>query len=326
MHSFGSLKKLSLRSVWQNEASDFTPWLEENIDSLSEALGMELEVKQREADVGDFSLDLLAHDVGSNRVVIIENQLTETDHDHLGKILTYASGYDASVIIWIVESVRDEHKQALEWLNQRTDDNTEFFAVVVEILQIDNSKPAFNFKPVVYPNEWQKTTNRKSSSQITPKMESYRRYFQSLIDTLRTQHRFTNAKVGQPQSWYNFSTGFSKLVYDMSFAMGNRIRVDLYIDLGDSLKNKLFFDILLRDKDIIEKEYGNKLEWERLDGKRSCRIAIYRDGSIDANEIQLKEIEKWSTENLLTMKKVFGNRLNYYLKQLEEELMVSIPE
>jgi hypothetical protein len=325
MNTFGSLKKLSLRDIWQNESTDFTPWLQENISALSEALGMELEVKQREADVGDFSLDLLAHDVGSNRVVIIENQLKETDHDHLGKILTYASGYNASVIIWIAESIRDEHRQALEWLNQRTDDDTEFFGVVIEILQIDNSKPAFNFKPVIFPNEWQKTTSRSSSGQTSPKMESYRKYFQSLIDTLRTKHHFTNAKVGQPQSWYAFSTGFSKIVYGMSFALGNRIRTDLYIDLGDSIKNKLLFDIISRDKELIEKEYGNKLEWERLDDKRSCRIAIYRDGSIESDEVKLKEIEKWSADNLLKMKKVFGNSLNGYLKQLEDELLVNRP-
>jgi hypothetical protein len=197
---FGKIKKLNPRDIWPKEAKDFTPWLADNIGSLGEALGMELGLTDMEAAVGDFSLDLLAKDLGSGHTVIIENQLTQTDHDHLGKLLTYAAGYSASTVVWIAEVVRDEHRQALEWLNQRTDEDTQFFGVVIEVFKIDDSKPAYSFKPVVSPSEWQKAKRRHAGGTVSAKGELYRNYFQALIDELREKYQFTNAKIGQPQN------------------------------------------------------------------------------------------------------------------------------
>ena len=155
MKILSGLNKKPPQKLWKDEAKDFTPWLAENIETLGNALGLDLKFKEREASVGDFSLDLLAEDVNTKRKVIIENQLTLSDHDHLGKLITYASGFDACTIIWVAESIRDEHKKALEWLNQKTDPETHFFAVEVEGLQIDDSKPVPNFKPIVIPTERQ---------------------------------------------------------------------------------------------------------------------------------------------------------------------------
>src|ERR1700675_3039065 len=137
MPDFGELKPVDIRGLWPNEARDFTPWLADNIERLGAALGMDLEVSAREADIGDFSLDLLAKDLGTGRHVVIENQFGTTNHDHLGKLITYAAGIDATAIIWLTEAVREEHRQALEWLNRRTDAEIHFFAVVVEVMRID---------------------------------------------------------------------------------------------------------------------------------------------------------------------------------------------
>jgi len=211
MPEFGQLQIVDLRKIWPHEASNFTPWLAENIDALGACLGMELELTESEADVGDFSLDILAKDLGTGRNVIVENQLTATDHDHLGKLLTYAAGFDATAVVWVAQSIRDEHRQALQWLNQRTNEETHFFAVVVEVLQIDGSKPAFQFKPVVFPNEWVRSVPAAKTNST--RSEAYRQFFQSLIDELRERHRFTNAKVGQPQSWYSFSSGVTGIYF-----------------------------------------------------------------------------------------------------------------
>jgi len=130
MMKLGKLEQITdLRSVWKHEAKDFTPWLakEENLEILSEAVGIDIVVEEQESNVGDFSVDLFATEEGTGRRIIIENQLEETNHNHLGKIITYASGKEAEVIIWIVRKARDEHKQAIEWLNQHTDDKFEFF-------------------------------------------------------------------------------------------------------------------------------------------------------------------------------------------------------
>lgn len=152
MLELGRLEQVDLREAWPNEAINFTPWLAENIDHLGDALGLDLEVREQEAAVGPFSLDLLVHDVNGDRPVVIENQLDATDHDHLGKLLTYAAGYDAHVVIWIGKTFREEHRAALDWLNSRTGESTSFFGVVVEVWRISSSTAAPHFSVVASPN------------------------------------------------------------------------------------------------------------------------------------------------------------------------------
>jgi hypothetical protein len=313
MPDFGVLATVPLRSVWANEARDFTPWLAENIGALGEALGMDLELVQREAEIGDFSLDLLAKDLSTGRHVVVENQFGATNHDHLGKLLTYAAGVDASAVVWIAESIRDEHRQAIEWLNRRTDTGLHFFAVVVEVLRIDSSRPAAVFKSVVAPNEWQETARETTERQTSPKSEAYRRFFQSLIDELRERHRFTGARAGQPQNWYSFSSGMPGITYGMSFAQDGRARTEVYIDQGDADANKHAFDTLLEDRKSIEAALGETLEWERLDNRRASRVALYRLGSIESSEEELGDVRAWAVERLLKLKEVLGPRVRAVL-------------
>ena len=317
MVDLGTIEQVDLREVWPHEAQDFTPWLAENLDKLGEALGLDLELQSAEAAVGSFSLDVLAHDLGSNRPVIIENQLEVTNHDHLGKLLTYAAGYDAYAVVWLTREFRDEHRQALDWLNQRTDEETQFFGVVVEAWKIDDSRTAPHFRPVAFPNDWQKRSSGRDETtggvKVSERSERYRTFFQDLIDTLREEHRFTNARKGQPQSWHSFSSGTRGVSYNPAFSSPRGIaRVEVYIDRGDHDVNKQLFDALEDRKEEIESEIPGAWEWERLDNRRACRISTIRTASIDDEQQVLEDLQRWMIEHLLAFKRVFTP----YLKEL----------
>lgn len=307
MVNFGVLKQVDLRLLWPHEALDFSAWLAQNLAVLGETLGMDLELIGQEAPVGPFSLDLLVRDLGRDRTVIIENQLEPTDHDHLGKLLTYAAGHDATVAVWIAPKFRDEHRQALDWLNQRTDTGTEFFGVVVEAIQIDDSRPACNFRLVAFPNDWRKT-NITPVTKTSPRSEAYQAFFQDLIDRLRTQHNFTRALKAQPQNWYTFSSGIRGIVYGVSFALGGRVRAEAYIDREDAVWNKWLFDALRAQRDDIAAAFGEPLEWDSIEARRACRIVAYRPGSIDNPPQSLEEIKGWAIDRLLRMRNVIGPR------------------
>jgi alkylated DNA nucleotide flippase Atl1 len=161
----GRLRSVPAREVWRHEALDFTPWLLDNADVLSEVIGLDLELDTAEHAVGDFSLDLIGRDRISGDLVIVENQLEQSDHTHLGQIMTYAGGTDAAHIVWVAPSFRPEHRRALEWLNERTDETTRFFAVEVKAVRIGDSPYAPLLSLAVQPNDWGKQVRTKAVQQ-----------------------------------------------------------------------------------------------------------------------------------------------------------------
>ena len=296
-----------LRRVWPNEAADFTPWLAENIGRLSDALGIGLEVEAQEAPVGGYALDILARD-GNGRQVVIENQLEATDHDHLGKLLTYAAGFDANVIVWIARNFRDEHRDALDLLNRRTGEDTEFFGVEVELWQIDDSRRAANFNLVATPNEWRKQTVRPkgSVSGRRGKRKKYQEFFQKIIDPLREEHSFTEVHEAKPQGWCPLSNHGAGIDYTASFQVR---RKEAWVELMHRKDRKGVFDQLRENRTAIESELGEPLHWLEKHSNGSC-IAAYRPGTIDDDEETLAEIRAWMVERLLRFRQVFGPRLD----------------
>lgn len=306
----GMLEHLEPRALWTHEGYDFTPWLAENLDLLAEALGLDLELVQTEAAVGPFNADITARDTGRDRQVIIENQLEPTDHGHLGQLITYAAGLDAAVIVWISPEIREEHRQAIDWLNRHTSEKIEFFAISLEVVRIGDSKPAVVFRLAASPNAWSKTVSSSPAPQLSSRESAYQEFFQGVMDELREKHQFTNAKKAQPQSWYAFTSGaVSGITYNAAFASKDRLRAEVYIDVWDMALNKAIYDSLLAQRTEIEVQTG-ELAWERLDQRRACRIALVRTkASIDDVGQQGEAMRTWLVQALLTLKKSFGPRL-----------------
>jgi hypothetical protein len=306
----GTIEHVDPREIWESEPAVFTPWLAANLTRLGKALGFDLDLLGIEARSGDFKCDILAREAGTNRIVVIENQLERTDHDHLGKLLTYAASKDATVVIWISPDVRDDHRDAVDWLNRHTADDIDFFAVQLETIRIGTSAPAPNFRPVSFPNTWSNTRTRSPRQSPSEREEGYREFFQPLIDELRDTYRFTNARVAQPQPWYSFSSGISGIHYNASFDSDDRLRAELYIDVGDAQHNKAIFDTLYSERQGLEEQFQEQLIWERLDHRRACRIMAARpNSSIDQAQTIGPLLRQWVIERLIVLKRVFGPKL-----------------
>jgi len=305
--NLGRLTKMNLLDIWKNE-DEFNNWLADHLTLLSKVIGIELELVSREEKIGEFSADIVAKDVNTNDIVIIESQLNKSDHDHLGKIITYASGKDASIVIWISPEIREEHRSALEWLNNNTTENISFFGLEIEILRIDDSPPAPRFNIVSKPNTWR----RRVAQKLSKKDLMYQEYFQELVDRLRSQG-LTNARKGSPQSWFCTGAGRSGFLFCFVFAR-NRYRLELYIDTEDKGRNKRAFDHLKGLKNDIEKAIGGRLIWERLDDARASRIYVEYPNPITIKKV-LEDAElrsklfQWSIKKLKKFKEVFTGKI-----------------
>jgi hypothetical protein len=300
------------RTVWIREDHQFTPWLAQNLTLLNEALGLEIELTGTEKPVGGFAVDIYAREVGSGHEVIIENQLAATDHGHLGQLLTYASGLDARIIVWISPQFRDEHRQALEWLNRETSESVSFFGVELELLRIDDSAPAPNFKLVAQPSEWQKAVKTRSevgTRQFSQRQIEYNNFFTDLVSKIHERMpAFTNVRRIGYDSWIHFATGRSGFAFSVAFTSGNRFRVELEIDTGDYDKNRSAFGKLSNEKEALEAVLG-QLIWDFKEGRRAQRIYTDRGGTVDSPAEMLKELKDWAIETLMKFRDVLTPRV-----------------
>lgn len=279
------LQRLPLRDLWSHEARDFTAWLAENLDLLGETLAIpQLSLVQREAAAGVFSADILADD-GQDHLVIIENQLEDTDHDHLGKLITYLSNLDAKIAVWITSAPRPEHERAVHWLNEALPADTGIYLVRIEAFRIGDSAPAPLFTIVAGPTVEARQAGEKKK-ELAERHLLRLEFWKQLLERAKGKTQLHASISPSPDHWISAGAGKSGLGFNYVIRMEDA-QIELYIDRGDANQNKQVFDVLHERKDEIEAVFGKPLDWQRLDAKRASRIRyVFPDGGI-------RDQQKW---------------------------------
>ena len=296
----GKLEEIkNLREVWMHEAREFTTWLaqEENMALLGEALDIDIAVEEQEASEGDFRADIVATEAGSGRRIVIENQLEDTNHDHLGKIITYASGRDAEIIVWVVRRAREEHLSAIEWLNNHTDENIGFFLCEVKLYRIGDSAIAPKFEVVEKPNGWIKEQRRTETTSATGQL--YLDFWTAFKEAAQENAEFIKVfRLGKPSNrgdchlYIGMSTCY--LVPSISAKkkiVGIMVYVDGNLDLYEQLKAQ---------KEKFDRLVGGGLRWDKAskDGWAQLMIA----GADPAERGRWQEYLAWLMEQALRLR------------------------
>ena len=302
--SIGKLKEVDIRELWKHEQYDFSEWLskKENIENLNEILGLTLIDISKETYVGSYRCDLFAKDETTGIKVIIENQLEVSNHDHLGKIITYASGLDAKVVVWIVKEAREEHRSAIEWLNNNTNSNVNFFLIEIHAYKIGESDPAPMFQVVEQPNDFIKNNKSTNRDESMNKSQSQRIEFWNQFNNVVIERgKPFNIRKATTDHWYNVAIGTSEAHIDITLVnKDSLIGVELYIT-----DNKELFDKLYERKDEIEQELGFNLDWRRLDNSKASRIVYHIKGLNFDDHSNYNELMNRTIDLAVLMRNVF---------------------
>jgi hypothetical protein len=307
-NSLGKIRQVEVREIFKDEARDFTPWLakEENLALLSDEIGVQVKLLGVEANVGRFNVDILAEEEGTGRKIIIENQFNYTDHDHLGKLITYASGHDAKVIIWVFENIRDEHRQAIEWLNEMTNEDLDFFAINIQIWKIDDSNPAPKFEVIVSPNEWTKTIRSQAAGAPSETKLQQLDFWSRFKSHAATHFAGLKLQKPQPQHWCNIALGSSEAHIALTVnTRDNTLGCEVYIT-----NNKGLFYHLKERGTEIETALKVKLEW--IEATKACRIKTTKANSSILDAKQADENFEWLGRMAVTFQKQFAGLIKAY--------------
>lgn len=304
----GKLREVNLRELWKHEQYDFSEWLsnKENLEMLDDILGLTLTDISKEVYVGSYRCDLVATDESSGIKVIIENQLEFSNHDHLGKIITYASGLDAQVIVWIVKQAKEEHKSAIEWLNNNTNSDINFFLIELHAYKINDSLPAPYFEVVEKPNDFIKNNKVNGNQSELNKSQSERLEFWNMFnEVLINKGKPFNVRKATTNHWYDVAIGTSSAHVGISLVnKESLICLELYIN-----DDKDLFDKLFHEKEQIEEELGFKLIWDRLDNGKASRIKYNIQGLNFNDHSNYKYLMEKSIDTSVKMRDIFKRYL-----------------
>lgn len=299
----GELPQLSrveavpVREVWAHEAHHFTQWLLQNADVLSDVLGMDLELNEAERRVGGFALDLIGTDLQTGTTVIIENQLEATDHGHLGQLLTYAGGTDPATIVWCAPTFRDEHRAALDWLNEHTEEGVRFFGVEIAAIRIGDSSPAPLFRLIAQPNDWTKSVhadNAATTGVMSPRQAAHKALWRLVLDLIHARHpSWTSARAAPRDGWLSLPYGTSTAWYSF-VCTGRTPHVELYFGSSDAEANTAAFNEFLARREQLETAFGETLDFQPLPDRIACRIAAWCPKEFDVlNPSQHEALAEW---------------------------------
>lgn len=312
--NLGRLEKVDLREAWSSEASHFTPWLaqEENLALLGETIGIDLELEAVEREVGPFRADILCRDVATDQRVLIENQLERTDHTHLGQLFTYAAGLNAVTIVWIAQRFTEDHRAALDWLNERTDDKINLFGLEIELWRIGDSPFAPKFNIVSQPNGWSRTVQQAaiSSGEVSEHKQLQLRFWTAFRDYMESKKSFIRCQKPLAQHWTNHAIGRSGFHLSSSLSsrnvasefLGPEMRAEMWIN-GPNAKQH--FANLEVQREAIESALGFTLTWYNSDRKASCRIYAQQNADWQNEQLWPQQFE-WLKQRLETMHRVLS--------------------
>lgn len=302
--AIGKLEEVDIRELWKHEQYDFSEWLskKENIENLNDILGLTLVDISKETYVGSYRCDLFAKDETTGIKVIIENQLEMSNHDHLGKIITYASGLDAKVVVWIVKEAREEHRSAIEWLNNNTNSNINFFLIEIHAYKIGNSDNAPMFQVIEQPNDFIKNNKSINSNDTMNKSQSQRLEFWNQFNNVLVERgKPFNVRKATTDHWYNVAIGTSDAHIDITLVNKDSvIGVELYIT-----DNKELFDKLYQKKDEVEADLGLELDWKRLNNSKASRIVTFIKGLNFDNHSNYNELINKTIDLAVLMRDTF---------------------
>ncbi|GAA4717305.1 DUF4268 domain-containing protein [Pedococcus ginsenosidimutans] len=308
MVEISRLKRVDVKEAWPTEPHDFTPWLLEHAEDLSFELGLDLELEGREHRVGKFSLDIIGSEVGTGRRVIIENQFGNTDHSHLGQLLAYAGGTDPKVVVWIAESVREEHRAAIDWLNGVTDTEIGFFGVELSLVSMEGAPETLVapvFRVVAKPNEWSKAVAKDAdASAASPTSQLYQEFWSRVVPVAK-ERGWTNASAPSV-NWWSMPTGTTGCVYSLSYAMFG-CRSELIFE-ADAETNLHRFGLLEVRRDAIQTAFGtDELIFDPLHGKKSCRIETRLLGPKIGDTERWEEVIHWMIDTQTRLRAAVGS-------------------
>ena len=303
MAEIGKLIEVDVRELWKHEQYDFSNWLakESNVEYLNEILGLTLIEVNKEINVGPYRCDIVAIDETSGTKVIIENQLEATNHDHLGKIITYASGLDAKVIVWIVKEAKEEHRAAIEWLNNYTSSEIDFFLIEIHAYKIGDSNPAPKFEVVEKPNDFVKRSKNKDDGELNTSQTERLIFWTQFNEKILSKGKPFNLRKPTTDHWYDVAIGTSaaKIAVDL-VNKENCIILELYIH-----SDKKLYDSLFEKKTDIERELDMNFQWDRLDSKKASRIKHSIHGLDFYNHSNYDQLMDEVIDKVIRMRKVF---------------------